>query len=113
MKIAAPYLHRVNGRIRVKIPAVRRSPARAREVERELLGFPGVQETRANPTTGNVLILYDDERVDEAAILRLLEDQDWLNESSARPRENSGLAHRLAVAVVESALQGLGTALII
>src|SRR3954465_13473825 len=53
------YLHSIPGRLRVKVPEVKRSPEAAMRVERRLGELEAVREVRANPLTGNILVLYD------------------------------------------------------
>src|SRR4051794_37197486 len=53
------YIHSIPGRLRVKVPEVKRSPEAAMRVQRRLSELEAVREVRANPLTGNVLVLYD------------------------------------------------------
>jgi Heavy metal associated domain 2 len=66
------YVHAINGRIRVKVPEVKRSLKFARRIEAWLGSFEGIHEVRANPVTGNVLILHDPERIAGREILAAL-----------------------------------------
>jgi hypothetical protein len=63
------YVHAINGRMRVKVPEVKRSIKFARRIEQWLASMDGVEEVRANPVTGNVLILHDPERIEGREIL--------------------------------------------
>ncbi|HEX8198857.1 MAG TPA: hypothetical protein VF590_00075 [Isosphaeraceae bacterium] len=53
------YLHSIPGRLRVKVPEVKRSPEAAERLERGLRDLVPVGEVRANPRTGNVLVRYE------------------------------------------------------
>jgi hypothetical protein len=53
------YIHSIPGRLRVKVPEVKRSPEAAMRVQRRLSELEAVREVRANPLTGNVLVLYE------------------------------------------------------
>jgi len=53
----------VPGRIRIRIPAVRKSPDTARRVEGVLKAQPWVHDVTANPVTGTVLVTYEKEGV--------------------------------------------------
>lgn len=66
------YVHAIDGRLRIKVPEVKRSPARAREIERRFLAVEGVTEISANPATGNVLFLYDPDRIGPYALMGAL-----------------------------------------
>ena len=57
------YLHVMDGRLRVKVPETRRSVAKALHVEQLIQTLPGIIRVTANPTTGNVLVLFDSEQL--------------------------------------------------
>jgi hypothetical protein len=57
------YVHVLPGRLRVRVAEVRRSPDMARRVRQALVALDGVLHVDANPTTGNVLVLFDPERL--------------------------------------------------
>ena len=65
MKYGSTYIHSLEGRLRIKIRMVRYAPEKALELENHLKRIDGVQEVRANPTTGNVLVLYDADKVNQ------------------------------------------------
>jgi hypothetical protein len=58
--------------MRVHVPAICQASAEARRLERRLRIGPGIVEVRANPTTGNVLVIYDPGVVGGDAVLSLL-----------------------------------------
>jgi hypothetical protein len=66
------YVHAIGGRLRVKVPEVRRSPAFARRIEDQFRAVPGIREVRANPVTGNVLFLHDSDELPAREILGAL-----------------------------------------
>jgi hypothetical protein len=66
------YVHAINGRMRVKVPEVKRSTRFARRIEEWLLSIGGIREAQANPVTGNVLILHDPDRIAGREILGAL-----------------------------------------
>jgi copper chaperone CopZ len=107
------YLHALDGRMRIKITAVKGSPATAAKVTEYLLNSHGVIEVTANPTTGNVLILYDTSQISQGRILHLLEESGYLQKSAPVPAaQGDGLVSMLARAVMETALQSMVMALI-
>jgi ATP-binding cassette subfamily B protein len=63
------YVHVIEGRLRVKVPEVKRSKAFARAVEDLFRSVEGIHEVRANPLTGNVLFLHDPKRIPVREIL--------------------------------------------
>ncbi len=51
--------HAIPGRVRLRIPAIRRDPDLCREVQRQLAALPVIRRVEVNPVTGSVLLLYD------------------------------------------------------
>jgi hypothetical protein len=97
------YVHAINGRIRVKVPEVKRSLAFARRIEGWLRSIEGIREVRANPVTGNVLILHDTDRIAMREILGALIAAGYMGmgiatNGEAPPPETAGV---LAVQVAE------------
>jgi hypothetical protein len=76
--MTTPYLHAIEGRARVKIPGIKGSPARARDLERRLSLCAGVRTVKANPTTGNALILYEEAVISLDAIQGRISD--WVSQ---------------------------------
>jgi copper chaperone CopZ len=66
------YVHAINGRMRVKVPEVKRSATFARRIEEWLGSIDGIRQVRANPVTGNVLIFHDPDRIAAREILGAL-----------------------------------------
>jgi hypothetical protein len=69
---SARCVHALPGRLRVKVAAIRKSPAAAAAVERALCQQWGIADAVANPVTGSVLIRYDTERISPQTILACL-----------------------------------------
>ena len=107
------YLHALDGRMRIKINAVKGSPATAAEITRYLLGSRGIDEVNANSITGNVLILYDTSLSSQEVILQLLNDAGYLKKAiQTSASHGDGWVGMLARAVMETALQSMVMALI-
>ncbi len=51
--------HFIPGRVRLKVPAVRRSPDFATRVRQELGALGGVHQVEINETTASVIVQYD------------------------------------------------------
>ena len=77
------YLHVMDGRLRVKIPETKRSVSKALHVEEVIRSLPGITRVTANPTTGNVLVLFDSEQLTHDEILSALKKADYLREPSS------------------------------
>ena len=123
MKMTSSYVHALEGRLRIKATKVKGAPVRALEVESRLRQVDGIDHVTANPTTGNVLILYNSCRIAQHEVLDTLRSLGCLQEESAAKigtSENDGmlplfgeaLAESLMRSTVELALQGLIRALI-
>ena len=84
MNVISPYIHALNGRLRIKVVEVKGLPMKALEVEGQLRKIDGITQVRANPTTGNVLVLYDPARIWPYEILGALQRLGYL-------RDNGGI----------------------
>ena len=62
----ARIVHRIAGRMRVRVPSRRGDPAYFASVEETLRTLPGVEHVEADPLTGGILILH---RADPAAVV--------------------------------------------
>lgn len=74
MRSAPAYLHHtIDGRVRIKVPAIKGSPIKAAELANKLRYLStGIDEVTVNPTTGSALIQYDPRRVGQNEILHSL-----------------------------------------
>jgi copper chaperone CopZ len=109
----APYVHMLDGRLRIKIPQVKNAPHRAGTVEQFLRGLEGVTDATANPTTGNVLVLFTSAVIRQDDIIAALRETGYLRESdhiSAQDRKS--LTSIVVQSVVELAIERLVLALI-
>jgi hypothetical protein len=94
----ASYLHTLDGRIRIKVPEVRRSPAKALQVEETLESLNGVTHVRANPTTGNVLVLFNSQSLTHECIIAALRGLNCLKPE----RLAAGVGHRISDVILRS-----------
>jgi P-type Ca2+ transporter type 2C len=74
-------VHALEGRLRIKIPQVKGSAGLAQEVEGQLRQAAGVEYASANPTTGNVLILYNPRHTGQRQIIASLIAAGYLSQS--------------------------------
>ena len=109
----SPYLHLLDGRLRIKIPEVKGMPQQAVMVEQILLSMDGITDVTANPTTGNVLVLFDASVIGQQDILIALQKAGYLRDSRhASRQERKGLTHFVVQSAIELALERLVLALI-
>jgi copper chaperone CopZ len=76
------YVHHVPGRLRVRIPAIRKDPQKSSEVK-QLLYVYGVEKIRINPLTGSVVITYDPSEVASDQILQILQSRELFDRDRA------------------------------
>jgi Heavy metal associated domain 2 len=123
LNIATDYMHALEGRIRVKVPEIKGSPAKAGELERQVQWQSGIHSIKANPTTGNVLIYYDSQKTEQEKILNIMKEFGYLQPLTANvfqspelPEQKNSLmglvVSSVAQSVMEMALTRLVTAII-
>jgi copper chaperone CopZ len=112
MTSIAPYLHILDGRLRIKLPQVKGAPQRALAVEQLLRGLVGVTEVTANPLTGNVLVLFTSTVIRQHDIHAALQQTGHLrNYQTEEPGQTSFLSMAVPSAL-ETVLERLVLALI-
>jgi copper chaperone CopZ len=106
MGIASHYIHALNGRLRIKIAAVKGSPLEAQEIEDRLGRVHGITYVQANPITGNVLIQYDPGQIAQQAILQILWSSGWVpanhNPVQTGGQDGNGIGSLLGQALVRT-----------
>lgn len=112
MMMASPYLHVLEGRIRIKIPEIKQSRAHARRVEMLLKNLDGVDHVEANPVTGNVLILFDSQVLSTYGIFDYLKWHRYLREEYSQARSGHPLIRFLFQSATEAALERMILALL-
>lgn len=123
MSGVSPYIHALNGRLRIKVVKIKGSAQKAMEVERQLREVEGVSYVRANPTTGNVLIHYHPDTIAQSAVLGALQRLGYLQQDGVVQPPDGGhswaieglgdaLAKTLVHTTMELAVQRLVSALI-
>src|ERR671925_565862 len=78
VNVISPYFHALNGRLRIKVAELKGLPTKALEVEGQLRKIEGINHVRANPTTGNVLVLYDPAKIAQYEVLGALQRLGYL-----------------------------------
>ena len=123
MNVDSLCVHALEGRLRIKVPKVKGAAGEAQEVEHHLRQSAGVEYVSANPTTGNVLILYNPRLTAQEDIVSSLKEFGYL--SHPRPADIPGTGSRstqtgvvekvtatVAASLMEVALTRLVSALI-
>ena len=64
-------MHAVDGRLRIRLDSIKKSPRAAASVTESLVKVPGVKKARANPVTGSLLIHYDPWKISQTDLLDL------------------------------------------
>ena len=77
--MASLYVHLLDGRLRIRILAVKGSPANAREIEGKFRRIDGIKQVQANPITGNVLFLFDSDRIRHEGLVGALLAEGWIS----------------------------------
>jgi hypothetical protein len=75
----AGYYHKLDGRIRIKVPEIKGSPAMAGELESLLAKLNGVTHVQVNPLTGYVLVLFDYQVISHYQVFAVINDIKCLN----------------------------------
>jgi copper chaperone CopZ len=123
VNVISPYFHALNGRLRIKVAELKGLRMKALEVEGQLCKIDGINYVRANPTTGNVLVLYDPAKIGQYEVLGALQRLGYLQENGSiqmgarsQPWAYDGLGEVMAETLVrttmELAVQRLVSALI-
>jgi copper chaperone CopZ len=102
----------MDGRLRVKVPETKRCVSKALHVEQVIRSLPGITRVTANPTTGNVLVLFDSEQLTHADILAALKKVDYLREPASTTssfqftaRMVDTVSHAVARSVAEALME--------
>ena len=112
MTSIAPYLHVLDGRVRIKLPQVKGAPQRALAVEQLLLGLDGVTDVTANPITGNVLVLFTSAVIGQHDILAALQKTGYLRDDHAAAQGRESLISMVVHSAIELAIERLVLSLI-
>ena len=112
MTSISPYLHVLDGRLRIKLPHVKGTPQSALAVERLLLGLDGVTNVTANPTTGNVLVLFTSAVIGQHDIIAAPQKTGYLKDADVSEPGRKSLISIIMQSALELAIERLVLALI-
>jgi len=71
--LTSPYVHAIEGRLRIKLPAVKRAPHEAFRVETALRNIKGITHVKLNPLTGNLLVLFESDVICHDRVCKALQ----------------------------------------
>jgi Heavy metal associated domain 2 len=108
----SPYLHVLDGRLRIKLPQVKGAPPRALAVEQLLGGLEGVTDVTANPLTGNVLVLFTSTVIGQHDIIAALQQTGYLRDTHTQEQSQTSLISIVVHSALEALLERLVLALI-
>ena len=110
------YVHDVPGRLRIKIPSLKRNAIEARKLRALLSRVDGVCSATVNQMTGSILVNYDKNVTHSSELLMLLHRQGYIDAEKVTPsaqmidREMKKLgkvaSKALVGIVLDKALQG-------
>jgi hypothetical protein len=66
------YRHDIPGRLRIRIPSLKKNPKNVRELKALIKGLSGINEISVNTITGSVTFLYNPDIISSHAIISLL-----------------------------------------
>ena len=64
----------LDGRIRIKVPEVKGSPAMAGEIESRVAKLEGVAHVKANLRSGSILVLFDAQVISHYQVFAVISD---------------------------------------
>jgi len=111
--VASTYVHALEGRLRIKLPEIKRAAIKARELEHLLQQVTGVEEVSANPLTGNVLIHYNPRVIEQTELFSFLRELGYLSQPMGERGITDSLsdvektAATVAITIMEVALSRL------
>jgi len=104
--VVSSYIHAIEGRLRINVPVVKGSGINAATIKGALEQLNGIRYVKANPTTGNVLVLFDSQVITQDDIVgRLLELNAFEKRAGWNSRAPRRIAGRIAETLVQSAPQ--------
>lgn len=75
-------MHAIDGRIRLKVPEIKKCPQKAQSVTRAIEKMDGIYDVQANPLTGSVLVNFNPDTTDSVRILSRLRRAGYLADSA-------------------------------
>lgn len=73
------YMHQLPGRLRMKIPVLKRNPQAATRLQNFLEEATGIESTAINTVTGSVLIRFDEKAINHHEIVHLVSREGYID----------------------------------
>jgi hypothetical protein len=99
------YVHMAQGRLRIKITGLKRSPETSVAIESNLGSLGGVTQVTANPLTGNLLVLFEPEDTSHEQIINHLKLEGYLKSVQKAPKADGGDYNGVTKAISEMVIQ--------
>lgn len=81
------YIHSVPGRLRIKIPGLKRNNTMAEQMKEQLIHFNNVYSIECNILTGSVTLRYDEQFVRPFSIVAFLQEKGYVDLSKIKTHE--------------------------
>lgn len=78
----AYYVHNVPGRMRVKIPSLKKRPNRCLDAQRAFTDVDEIDRVSVNPATGSVVVHYNPNAVKPQHILDILAEKGYIDDKT-------------------------------
>jgi len=78
-KIMSYYVHQIPGRLRLRIPELKKNPRIARDIQELLEDLPGINSSSANTVTGSIIAHYDPQLINAEAIINVLAREEYID----------------------------------
>lgn len=88
------YIHNVQGRLRIKSPAIKRNKNAMVILKNTLSTLNGIESVDINPTTGSIVVNYNPTSIQKTHIVNILEKNGYFDQSKAIT--NDEYLHRAA-----------------
>jgi hypothetical protein len=82
-------IHHVPGRLRIRVPAIKRSGENAALLKELLRAVQGVYEAEPNLMTGSIVVRYDPQFTSAVAIVTILTDRGYLRHTPFAPLDST------------------------
>jgi hypothetical protein len=111
MPQTVPYVHYLDGRIRLHVPTIKSAPAQARALEALVHTLEGVTGVTAHPTTGNVIIRFASETIGPEALVEALQQAGYPPRSHQQDQPGAPVFSTVMQSAIQVALEHLLLAL--
>ena len=112
MPQTVPYVHSLDGRIRLHVPTIKGAPAQARALVALVHTLEGVTGVTAHPTTGNVVIRFTSATIHPEAIVEALRQAGYPPRLPQQAQPGASPLHTVMQSALHLALEHLLLALV-